>query len=583
MKIRSKKQAQNGNEVESAKKNSAEPNSGQKKKAIHYGELEIIPTVVGDCYILADGEAVMSERGFANWLGMSHISLRAMLGNWPPKTLEPFCNKGLTVRTTLATIAAENCPHKGVDIVVYDVPTMEEIIRVYAVAYTAGALRKNQLHIGKRCAELLTALIKSSLRMRIAWACGFTPQPQKTVRRYHRDSIFQRANDLLFAALKLAYPNRDDYKYRGLMATCFDYVYTAFLGKELYANIKKTRNKSYPIHHYIEDEVTRRRCVCYILMLANDIAARECRIPAAKQPGLEATQRLIAAQTPRLAAASTNRKFAFMREEIRCGDIAAVYYGEVHIGDQCGDGYILHDGSVGLSENSTAAFMGMDQKALQRIGNNGLPHKLRQFLDPREKLEPLAVKVAAANSPHRGRCINFYSVADIELLLRVYAFAHLADKLQKNQRHIGDNCLRLVINMALSTFEMLILEACGLKAELRQAMEREFRKNSLAEERELVLGAVTLAYPNWAAKKRQALLASAFRFAYHDALTSEQRNQIKGKISPLHQHIEDPATRNKLSRSLALMAGAMALTGADLEQARERARGIGEKLADVVS
>ena len=93
---------------------------------------------------------------------------------------------------------------------VYDVATMEEIIRAYAVAYTAGALRKNQLHIGKRCAELLTMLIKSSLRMRIEYACGFEPQPQNIVQRYHRDSIYHRANDLLFSALKLAYPGRDD-------------------------------------------------------------------------------------------------------------------------------------------------------------------------------------------------------------------------------------------------------------------------------------------------------------------------------------------------------------------------------------
>ena len=115
----------------------------------------------------------MSERGFANWLGIDHMALKRMETNWPPKTLKPFCNKVLTMSVTLATVVAKNCPHKGVDIVVYDVSTMEKIIRGYVVAYTAGTLRKNQLHLGKRCAELLTMLIKSSLRMRIEWACGF--------------------------------------------------------------------------------------------------------------------------------------------------------------------------------------------------------------------------------------------------------------------------------------------------------------------------------------------------------------------------------------------------------------------------
>ena len=116
--------------------------------------LEIIPTVVGDCYILQDKTAVMSENGFAQLLDMNRQSLNIMSGNWPPKSLQPFCNKGLTIETTSATVVAENCPYQGRDIVVYDVATMEEIIRTYAVAYTAGALRKNQLHIGQRCADL---------------------------------------------------------------------------------------------------------------------------------------------------------------------------------------------------------------------------------------------------------------------------------------------------------------------------------------------------------------------------------------------------------------------------------------------
>ena len=132
--------------------------------------------------------------------------------------------------------------------------------------------------------------------------------------------------------------------------------------------------------------------------------------------------------------------------------------------------------------------------------------------------------------------------------------------------------------MARSTFELLILQACGLELELRKAMDREFRKGLLAEERELLLGAITLAHPHASAKKRQALLASAFRFAYLDALSPQERNQIKGQSSPLHQHIEDFNTRSKLSRSLLLIAGRMSLASADLQHAREYARIIAAKL-----
>jgi len=41
----------------------------------------------------------MSLRGIANLLGMDYKTLQAMGGNWPPKTLEPFIDKCLSIRT----------------------------------------------------------------------------------------------------------------------------------------------------------------------------------------------------------------------------------------------------------------------------------------------------------------------------------------------------------------------------------------------------------------------------------------------------------------------------------------------------
>ena len=82
------------------------------------------------------------------------------------------------------------------------------------------------------------------------------------------------------------------------MANSSGYVYKAFLGKKLYKEILQQRDKRHAVHQYIEDNVLRRRCVGYTLMLANVIAGDHCRITAAKEPGWAAVQKLIAVQTP---------------------------------------------------------------------------------------------------------------------------------------------------------------------------------------------------------------------------------------------------------------------------------------------
>ena len=598
MKTGSKKQAQNIDKSSQADKSTqatqlvqqelafdapeseSEPES--KKQAIHYGELEIIPGVVGDCYILNDSRCVMSENGFARLLGIDSKLLNRIRTNWPPKTLEPFCNKGLNMSVTLATVTAKNCPYKNQDIVVYDVPTMEEIIRAYAMAYVNGGLRQNQLHIGRTCADLLTALLKSSLLIRIECSCGFELRPQETVQRFHWNTIYKRAINLLYAALKRAYPKRKAERYSQLLSTCFGYVYKQFLGNKLYQEIKKCRNKSYPIHQYIEDEVIRSRCVCYLVMLANVIADSECRVVEAKIRGLAATESLIAVKTPGLltdnVSGEATREIAVMLNGDAPSEIVAVYYGEVNICGKIVDGYILQDGQAGLSENGLAILLETNRQSLNSISLKGLPQNLRQFLEPGEQLEAQVVKVTAANSRYRGRCINFYPVAAIELLLRVYAFALLAGKLQKNQRQIGRNCLHLVISLTRFAFEMLIIEACGLKAKLREAMQRQFRRGLLDDERNLLFGAAGIANPAASPEKRRAIVAQAFRIAYRDALSAEERRAIKSKKSPLHQHIQDVEVRNKLSRCLLLIAGQMILCGSTLKQARHRAGELGKNL-----
>jgi hypothetical protein len=68
-----------------------------ERQAVYYGQVELIPGIVCDGYVLDDDTAVMSERGTADLLGMDHKTLMAVGGNWPPKTLKPFADKTLVV------------------------------------------------------------------------------------------------------------------------------------------------------------------------------------------------------------------------------------------------------------------------------------------------------------------------------------------------------------------------------------------------------------------------------------------------------------------------------------------------------
>jgi hypothetical protein len=107
--------------------------------AVYYGQVELIPGIVCDGYVLDDDSAVMSERGTADLLQMDHKALKRLGINWPPKSLKPFVDsdvnvgtteppkvnkpfvsKGLSVGTTLVEVVAKNSPHKGRKIVVYN-------------------------------------------------------------------------------------------------------------------------------------------------------------------------------------------------------------------------------------------------------------------------------------------------------------------------------------------------------------------------------------------------------------------------------------------------------------------------------
>jgi hypothetical protein len=70
-----------------------------ERKAVYYGQVELIPCIICDGYVLDDDTAVMSSRGTADLLQMDHKALERMGTNWPPKTLKPFVDKGFSMGT----------------------------------------------------------------------------------------------------------------------------------------------------------------------------------------------------------------------------------------------------------------------------------------------------------------------------------------------------------------------------------------------------------------------------------------------------------------------------------------------------
>ncbi|MDM8561021.1 hypothetical protein [Candidatus Parabeggiatoa sp. HSG14] len=79
-----------------------------EQKAIYYGQVELIPGITCDGYVLDDETAVMSERGTADLLGVDQKLLNRVRTNWPPKVLKPFIDEGLGVRTNSVKVVAKN-------------------------------------------------------------------------------------------------------------------------------------------------------------------------------------------------------------------------------------------------------------------------------------------------------------------------------------------------------------------------------------------------------------------------------------------------------------------------------------------
>jgi len=160
-----------------------------ERKAVYYGQVELIPGIVCDGYVLDNDIAVMSERGTADLLGVHHKSLQSVAVNWPSKKLKAFIDKGLSVAVNRVEVTAKDNPHKGRKIIVYETSFIESFIRGYALALAHDVLRENQKHIGKRCVILQSSLVVTALEIAIKQACGLSPDIQQTAQKNYIDAV----------------------------------------------------------------------------------------------------------------------------------------------------------------------------------------------------------------------------------------------------------------------------------------------------------------------------------------------------------------------------------------------------------
>jgi very-short-patch-repair endonuclease len=160
-----------------------------ERKAIYYGQVELIPGIICDGYVLDDDTAVMGIIGTAELLSVHYKVLQNITTKGIPKVLEPFIDKGLNNATKTVTVVAQNSHQKGREINVYDSLFIESLIRAYAFALASDKLRKAQYHIGKRCVFLMGSLVRTALDVAIKQACGLSPNIQQTAQKNYIDAV----------------------------------------------------------------------------------------------------------------------------------------------------------------------------------------------------------------------------------------------------------------------------------------------------------------------------------------------------------------------------------------------------------
>ncbi len=165
----------------------------------------------------------------------------------------------------------------------------------------------------------------------------------------------------------------------------------------------------------------------------------------------------------------------------------ATRYGKLELipGVKC-DAYVLSDGSSVLSERGLADFLGIYHKALQSVATNWPPKELKPFIDKAQGMRSNSVKVTAKNSPHKGRYITVYDSKFIESLMRAYALAFVHGKLRKNQKHIGQRCVFLLVALVRTALEAAIKQSCGMSVNIQKLAQKHYNIIEVLQESSFV-------------------------------------------------------------------------------------------------
>jgi hypothetical protein len=142
---------------------------GSNEKPLKIGDIEI------PCYVLENGQRVLSQSGLMKALGLSQGSSsggRGRLANLiDGESVKPFINEGFTAM--LDNPIKFTPPHGGVAAIGYDAEILQTIVRALSKAYLSGRLSKQREGIGKNAEKLDDAFSKIGLIALIDEATGY--------------------------------------------------------------------------------------------------------------------------------------------------------------------------------------------------------------------------------------------------------------------------------------------------------------------------------------------------------------------------------------------------------------------------
>jgi hypothetical protein len=143
-------------------------------KATHSGTLKIGKTEI-PCYVLEDGQRILSTRGLLKSLGRTSMVSKRSEGKYPvfleSRRLEPFIPKDLAVQGTLDAKPFKT--DKGSKSKGYSADLLPTICEIYLKARDADVLLPNQLHIAKKCDILIRGFAKVGIIALVDEATGY--------------------------------------------------------------------------------------------------------------------------------------------------------------------------------------------------------------------------------------------------------------------------------------------------------------------------------------------------------------------------------------------------------------------------